>query len=383
MSIGLTIGFFDLQTFSLNITSISISSLSPNLTLFAPEPPPPTLVIPSPNAPSISSSNGSSTNEIITSANIISLEELGNINSNYVVHSMSDEELVWRASMIPQVEDYPFNHVPKVAFMFLTKGPLPLAPLWELFFKGHQGFYSIYIHTHPSYNDSWQHNSVFYGRRIPSQAVQWGSISMIDAEKRLLANALLDFNNQRFILLSESCIPLFNFTTVYNYLMNSKLSYIGSFDDPTKLGRGRYNPKMDPDITIEDWRKGSQWFEVHRSLAIQMISDRKYYSIFEEHCHRPCYHDEHYFPTLANILFPGQIYNTSITRVSWSQAGPHPDRYIKWDISEEFLNRVRFGSNCTYNGNMTSMCFLFARKFVGDTLGPLLQIAPRLLAFDP
>ncbi|XP_074265473.1 glycosyltransferase BC10-like [Silene latifolia] len=370
LSIGLTIGFFDLQTFPLSIT------------LFEPMPPP-TLVSAPPSPPPQPQPQPSSANPA-PSANIISLlKELGNNNSNNVVHSMSDKELLWKASMIPQVEDYPYNYVPKVAFMFLTKGPLPLAPLWELFFKGHQGFYSIYIHAHPSFNDSWPHDSVFYGRRIPSQAVQWGSISMIDAEKRLLANALLDFQNQRFILLSESCIPLFNFTTIYNYLMNSKLSYIGSFDDPTKLGRGRYNPKMGPNITIEDWRKGSQWFEVQRSLAIQMISDRKYYSLFEEHCHRPCYHDEHYFPTLANILFPGLISNTSITRVSWSQSGPHPDRYIKWDISEEFLNRVRFGSNCTYNGNMTSMCFLFARKFVGDTLGPLLQIAPRLLGFDP
>ena len=71
--------------------------------------------------------------------------------------------------MVPQVEEYPFEYVPKVAFMFLAKGSLPLAPLWELFFKGHEGLYSIYVHTHPSYNDSWPPDSVFFGRRIPSQ----------------------------------------------------------------------------------------------------------------------------------------------------------------------------------------------------------------------
>lgn len=33
--------------------------------------------------------------------------------------------------------------------------------------------------------------------------VAWGEISMVDAEKRLLANALLDPDNQHFVLLSE------------------------------------------------------------------------------------------------------------------------------------------------------------------------------------
>lgn len=285
--------------------------------------------------------------------------------------------------MVPQVEEYPYEYVPKVAFMFLTKGPLPLAPLWELFFKGYEGYYSIYIHAHPSYNETRSQDSVFYGRRIPSQEVQWGSISMIDAERRLLANALLDFSNQRFVLLSESCIPLFNFTTIYNHLINSKLSFLGSFDDPRKPGRGRYNPKMAPNITIQDWRKGSQWFEVHRDVAIHMVSDRKYYSIFKEHCNPPCYNDEHYFPTLANIRYPNLISNRSVTWVDWSRAGPHPGRFIKGDVTEKFLNQIRFGSNCTYNGEVRSMCFLFARKFVWNTLEPLLNIAPKLLGFGP
>jgi len=35
----------------------------------------------------------------------------------------------------------------KVAFLFLTRGPLPLALLWAQFFRGHEGQYSIFIHT--------------------------------------------------------------------------------------------------------------------------------------------------------------------------------------------------------------------------------------------
>ena len=51
-------------------------------------------------------------------------------------HSMTDEDLLWRASFRPGVRRYPFRRVPKLAFMFLTRGPLPLAPLWECFFRG-------------------------------------------------------------------------------------------------------------------------------------------------------------------------------------------------------------------------------------------------------
>lgn len=87
-----------------------------------------------------------------------------------LMHNMSDKEVLWRAkSMVPRKGK---KLVSKVAFMFLTPGPLPLAPLWEKFFEGHKGFYSIYVHPHPSYNNDTillPQSSVFYGRRIPSQ----------------------------------------------------------------------------------------------------------------------------------------------------------------------------------------------------------------------
>lgn len=86
-----------------------------------------------------------------------------------VKHDMEDEELLWRASMAPRIPKYPFDSVPKVAFMFLTKGPVLMAPLWEKFFKGHEGLYSIYVHSSPSYNESDPESPVFHGRRIPSK----------------------------------------------------------------------------------------------------------------------------------------------------------------------------------------------------------------------
>ncbi|RID41974.1 hypothetical protein BRARA_J01896 [Brassica rapa] len=315
-------------------------------------------------------------------------------------HNMTDQELFSKISSLSSPSSSSSSSwfwrrhnndekiVVKVAFMFLTGGGLPLADLWDKFFEGHEGFYSIYVHTNPSFQEHYPETSVFYSRRIPSQTVYWGTSTMVDAERRLLANALLDESNQRFVLLSDSCIPLFNFTTIYDYLTGTNLSYIGSFDDPRTPGRGRYNPKMYPQINITHWRKGSQWFETTRELALHIIEDTVYYKIFDQYCKPPCYMDEHYIPTFVHMLHGEMSANRSLTWVDWSRAGPHPARFIWPDVTDEFLNRIRFTDKCPYYGkdseNITSSkCVLFARKFTKETLEPLLRISPLVLGFGP
>lgn len=150
ITLGITISFYVKGcNFSLNFTQLYF-------------PPPP-----------LPSSSSSSTPTIITSSIEISnsshvgLKNL--LEPPQVMHDMDDEELLWRASMVPKIQEYPFDRIPKVAFLFLTRGPLFLAPLWELFFKGHERYYSIYVHSNPSYNGSDPESPVFHGRRIPSK----------------------------------------------------------------------------------------------------------------------------------------------------------------------------------------------------------------------
>lgn len=298
-----------------------------------------------------------------------------------LMHDMTDEELLWRASFRPRRKGYPFKRVPKIAFMFLTKGPLPLASLWERFLKGHKGLYSVYVHPDPSFTAKFPADSVFYKRQIPSQVAEWGRMSMCDAEKRLLANALLDISNEWFVLVSESCIPLYNFTTIYTYLSRSHHSFIGAFDEPGPYGRGRYNDNMEPEVPISKWRKGSQWFEVDRDMAATIVEDTLYYHKFREFCRPACYSDEHYFPTMLTIEKPTALANRSITWTDWSRGGPHPATFGESDITENFFGKIFDGTNCSYNGRDTSMCYLFARKFAPSALEPLLLIAPKILGF--
>lgn len=293
-------------------------------------------------------------------------------------HDMRDEELLWRASMVPRVRKLPFAMAPKVAFLFLTRGPLPMAPLWEIFFKGNEGLYSIYVHPDPSYNASFASDSVFYNRQIPSKGVGWGEFSMVAAERRLLGNALLDLSNQRFVLLSESCIPLFNFSTVYSYLLGTNETFVEVYDDPSGVGRGRYNPRMRPQVTLRQWRKGSQWFEMNRDLAVEVVSDAKYAPLFESYCKPACYSDEHYIPTMVGIKFWRVNSNRTVTWVDWSVWGPHPGHFGPQDLTLKTVEKLRYGRQCRYNGHATNMCYMFARKVLPNAVDVLLNFAPAL-----
>ncbi|CAO2818020.1 unnamed protein product [Amaranthus hypochondriacus] len=298
-----------------------------------------------------------------------------------LMHKMSDEQLFWRATLVSRIENYPFTRNPKIAFMFLTKGPLPLAPLWERFFKGYHGLFSIYVHALPSYNEEFPPTSVFYRRHIPSQVAAWGKMSICDAERRLLANALLDISNEWFVLLSESCIPLYNFSTIQNYIIRSKYSFIGAFDDTGPYGRGRYNWNMAPEINITEWRKGSQWFEINRRLAVTIVEDTTFYPKFEAFCKPHCYVDEHYFPTMLTVQAANSLANRSITWADWSRGGSHPATFGRGDITVEFIDKIRTSKSCDYNGKISTICDLFARKFAPSALEPLLQVAPEAFGF--
>ncbi|KAG5009716.1 hypothetical protein JHK87_018231 [Glycine soja] len=182
---------------------------------------------------------------------------------------------------------------------------------------------------------------------------EWGMMSMCDTERRLLANALLDISNEWFILLSESCIPLQNFSIVYLYIARSRYSFMGAIDEPGAYGRGRYDGNMAPEINMSDWRKGSQWFEINRELALRI--------------------------TMLTINTPHLLANRSLTYVDWSRGGAHPTTFGKDDIKEEFFKKILQDQTCLYNNQPSSLCFLFARKFAPNALGPLLDIAPKAL----
>ncbi|KAJ7544508.1 hypothetical protein O6H91_09G081300 [Diphasiastrum complanatum] len=287
----------------------------------------------------------------------------------------------------------------KIAFMFLTPGPLPFEKMWEHFFKGYEGLYSIYVHAseRERLKSVWT-SDVFIGREIRSERVGWGKMNMVDAERRLLAQALLDADNQYFVLLSETDIPLHDFEYIYDYFLGGNVSYVDCFDDPGPHGLGRYLDYMLPEIQKDEWRKGAQWFAVKRQHALLLVADHVYYRKFKLFCkpgeaNHNCYPDEHYVQTFLHIIDPSGLSNWTVTHVDWSEGKWHPKSYKVEDVTQARLRsiqaideHVHVTSNlqgkvtkvpCMRNGKRKP-CFLFARKFLPETAGVLLKILPEV-----
>lgn len=280
----------------------------------------------------------------------------------------------------------------KIAFMFLSKGSLPFEMLWDKFFQGHEGKFTVYVHA--SRVKPVHQSQYFLNSDVRSDKVVWGQMSMVDAEKRLLANALMDPDNQRFVLLSDSCVPLRDFDYVYNHLMYTNISFIDSFVDPGPHGNGRYSMHMLPEVGEDDFRKGAQWFTMKRQHALIVMADNLYYSKFRDYCKpgmegRNCYADEHYLPTFLNMIDPGGIANWSVTHVDWSERKWHPKTYRTEEVNYELLRNITSIDEsvhvtsqkrsevqirpCLWNG-MKRPCYLFARKFYPETIDKLIQL---------
>ncbi|CAK9276297.1 unnamed protein product [Sphagnum jensenii] len=306
----------------------------------------------------------------------------------WVRANASDEEVfcaAHRAALqpLPEASGTP----PRVAFLFMVRGPIPLEPLWRKFFQGHESLYSIYVHPGGS-NYSYSNNSIFHQRQIPSKPVGRLAITMPEAQRRLLAYALLDSTvpNAWFSLVCDAAIPVRSFGFVYNYLMNSELSFVEAFLawEWWRQGWTTETRQLRDDVM----RKGEAWFSVHRRHAGLIVGDFFVFPKFKEHWREGVISVEVYLPTLLNIVDPLGIANHSTTYVNWSnpETESHPVMYTSANFTKSTIlaiqnqtqntdgmyamsTRVLGWDNeesCVYNGVPNSSCWLFARKFSGE-----------------
>jgi len=248
------------------------------------------------------------------------------------------------------------------------------------------------------FDESTTRSVFFFNRQLTnSMKVEWGEASMIQAERLLLGAALEDPANQRFVLLSDSCVPLYDFSYTYNYLMASPRSFVDSFLDKKE---GRYNPKMSTVIPRHKWRKGSQWISLVRSHAEVVVDDEAIFPIFKKFCKRRppinarmgkkniklqkqhnCIPDEHYVQTLfAMSDIEGELERRTVTYTLWNQSttkmeikGWHPITFTYANAGPQQIKRIKDINHVYYatesrtewcRSNSTLVpCFLFARKF--------------------
>uniref|UniRef100_A0A7I4D1B9 Uncharacterized protein n=1 Tax=Physcomitrium patens TaxID=3218 RepID=A0A7I4D1B9_PHYPA len=275
----------------------------------------------------------------------------------------------------------------KLAFMFLTGHNMALDILWNQFFEEvEEHEYSVYIHARPGYSFS-KGNTIcrsFINRQLNNSIlVEWGEATMIRAERLLLTEALQDPLNQRFFLLSDSCIPLYNFTHIYNYVMSSQKSFVDSFVDKND---DQYNILMEPVISEDKWRKGSQWVALTRKHAEVIAGDSTVFPSFVDHC------------KIKGL--EGEIERRTLTFSRWEnsakdqgQNGWHPVTFKFADATVQTIKEIQAITNVRYEiesrtewcsaGGHRRHCFLFARKFTRAAAFRLIDQVDQYKSSDP
>lgn len=224
----------------------------------------------------------------------------------------------------------------------------------------YQVLFSLYVHVPPG----GEHflDSFFRKYLISRQVkVEWGEHSMIHATRELLWFAFKDPLNTRFVLLSESDIPIYGPLQVYYQMQNEKKSRVDT-SDLMSTDKYRWNFRFlcgNPPIREKDWKKSSQWFTLIRDHALHVLNDVGVYRSFERYCtsffddvanwYRVCYSDEHYVPTLL-----GMVVNKTMlypirgpSHVDFSNGGAHPFEYSPTNISSRlFYAKLRVSYQC-------------------------------------
>ena len=126
--------------------------------------------------------------------------------------------------------------VPTIALLFITRGHLPHERLWTEWIEAatyqvtcddtveDESFVTVYVHAPPNYA-GYSVTSFFRDKLIENRVpAQWANHT--SAERMLLRSALEQPSNQRFVLISESCVPLYSANIVYLQLMTCTRSSI-------------------------------------------------------------------------------------------------------------------------------------------------------------
>ena len=225
-----------------------------------------------------------------------------------------------------------------------------------------QHLFSVYVHLSADV-DAFAMGPMWRTRLVNHRVLtEWGTHSLVIATRSLLWEAFKDPANQRFVLISESDIPLWDPLTTYYELMAEQRSRVNAW----------WHPNMDVDrwswrmalsgarIRRSDWRKSAQWFSLLRSHVEVTLRDEVVFAAFEDHCRsafdgdygkwRECYSDEHYLPTLLHMkglqeeTVPSSL---GVTTADWSGHDPHPHQYAAEEVTPElFIHRLRNNTDC-------------------------------------
>ena len=166
----------------------------------------------------------------------------------------------------------------KVAFLFLVYDEINHELLWRNFFrKIDEQQYSIFVH--------WKYDKkleCFNHFKLKNPlSTEHAKLSLVKAQNLLLREALKDPQNERFVFLSNSCIPLKPFDYVYRSLLKDNLCFFNAAREEHIFERNR-GENLANAFGRKNVKKASQWSILTRPIAqILSRSDDVLQSVFE------------------------------------------------------------------------------------------------------
>jgi hypothetical protein len=165
----------------------------------------------------------------------------------------------------------------KIAFLFLTRSNLRCLDIWEAFLKGNENRYTIYCHAKElkAVTDKLLKDNI-----IPEYVETcWACSNLVEANLMLMKNALLNPQNKKFMLVSESCCPIVSFDTFYKRTMIDDKSHIGLLDNNTPE---RYIDIVNPEFEEKDFLKhtgsGCIYTRTHTQMLVDALPNLKNWS---------------------------------------------------------------------------------------------------------
>jgi len=236
----------------------------------------------------------------------------------------------------------------KIAFCFLTYENISKPELWNNFFFNKNSKCNIYIHNKYPFID----NNYHFEKYCIDNCVEtkYAHISLIKATTELFKNAMADSENEYFVLLSESCIPLYNFDYIYNIIQEMNTNIIQSV---CNNNMERFNDLTNQNFfNKNNFAKQNACMILNRSTANFFIKNDFTY-LFSDNFYAP---DEHYFVNLLNKYnIPYVNSNINYSYWEWNHTG-RPKTYYQLTYDE--IKDVKS------NG------FLFMRKINKDCILP-------------
>ena len=198
----------------------------------------------------------------------------------------------------------------KIAFLFLVIDDINFPTIWENYFRGNEDKFSIYCHPkNPNeVKTEWLKAGILdENELVPTE---WGFITR--AYYNLLSAALKYPLNQKFVVVSESCIPLRGFSDLYKKVMSTddirtsyiKLMKISNYDLKARIEKQSWNKKF------SKWIKHYARFCLSRYHVSELIRKKDKFELF----HNMQVGDEFFLTVLDNKF----IQNYEITYDNWT-----------------------------------------------------------------